>query len=68
MMEYGLVTLPLFARTLETSDKVHKNWSGFGVITFRGKFSKIVAFLDVMGLNGTVEGRKHRHHTSDIRF
>ena len=47
---------------------MHKNWSGFGVIMFRVKLSKMVAFLDVMGLNGTVEGRKQRHHTSDIRF
>ena len=70
LTEYGLVRLPLFAnaRDVRHSDKVHKNWSGLGVITFWVKFSKTVTFLDGMDLNGTIKGRKHRHHTSDIRF
>jgi len=53
-------------RDVGHSDKMHKNWSGFGVITFRVKLSKMVAFLDGMGLDIIVKGREHRHHAIGI--
>ena len=45
------------ARDISHSDKVYKNWSRFGVITFRVKPPKTVAFLDGMGLDSTIKGR-----------
>jgi len=45
---------------------MNKNWSRFGVIVFRVKLSRIVAFLDGMGLDIIVKGREHRHNTIGI--